>query len=314
MAARLLESLLWANRRLDLHTRVTILTRDAQAFARKAPHLAAGPALEIVSGDVRSFSFPAGEFSHVIHAATDASAKLTEENPTLMFDTIVEGTRRVLEFAESARTQRMLFLSSGAVYGAQPPGMAWMAEEFAGEPQPLDATSDAYAKGKRTAELLCALSSRAGAEIKIARCFAFVGPYMKLDAHFAIGNFILDQMRGRSIRVNGDGRAVRSYMYASDLMVWLWTILFSGRPLHPYNVGSEDAVTIRELAECVAESLEPRVEVEVLGAPGTAPPHRYVPSTARARNELGLNCEVALPEAIRRTRQWFAMMEAENPR
>ncbi len=128
---------------------------------------------------------------------------------------------------------------------------------------------------------------------------------MKLDAHFAIGNFIRDQLRGNPIRIAGDGTALRSYMYAGDLMVWLWTILFRGAPLRAYNVGSEQSVSIRELANTVAETLTPQVGVEVLGKPSSGPAQRYVPSTARARRELGLACDVPLPEAIRRTQRWF---------
>jgi dTDP-glucose 4,6-dehydratase len=127
---------------------------------------------------------------------------------------------------------------------------------------------------------------------------------MKLDAHFAIGNFIRDQISGNTIRVSGDGTALRSYMYASDLMVWLWTILFRGAPLRAYNVGSEHAVSIRELAHTVSESLLPKVDVEVLGTPEGRPAQRYVPSTARARQELGLSSQVSLPDAIRRTQNW----------
>src|SRR6185503_1836886 len=80
----LLESFLWANDRLGLNASVTVLTRDAPAFQRRAPHLAGHPALQMCRGDVRTFDFPPGTFSHVIHAATAASATLNENDPVLM--------------------------------------------------------------------------------------------------------------------------------------------------------------------------------------------------------------------------------------
>jgi len=61
-----------------------------------------------VAGDVRDFAFPAGPFTHVIHAATEASAKLDAEAPLTMFDVIVTGTRRTLDFAVQAGAGRML--------------------------------------------------------------------------------------------------------------------------------------------------------------------------------------------------------------
>jgi dTDP-glucose 4,6-dehydratase len=305
----LLESLLWANHRLQLNAQVTILTRDPEAFEQKAPHLAADSALTILGGDVRSFPFPAGKFSHVIHAATESSVELNQQQPMLMFDTISGGTRHCLDFALKAGASKFLLLSSGAVYGPQPPEVSHVVEEWSGSPDPL-CTASAYAEGKRAAELLCAMAARGTAlEPKIARCFAFAGPYMKLDAHFAIGNFIRDQLQGGPIRVAGDGTALRSYMYAGELMVWLWTILFRGTPLRAYNTGSEHAVSIRELACAVAEAFTPSVQVEVLGTPGSGPAQRYVPSTARARGELGLCCEVSLEETIRRTQRWFLNSE-----
>lgn len=305
----LLETLLFANRQLQLNAQVTILTRNPDAMRQNVPHLATDSAVEIQTGDVRDFVFPSGKFSHVIHAATESSAELNAKNPTLMFDTIVEGTRRCLQFAKAAETQKFLLLSSGAVYGTQPPEVTHVSETATSGPNPLDAGSS-YAEGKRAAELLCSLAARNTAlEPKIARCFAFAGPYMKLDAHFAIGNFIRDQMNGETIRVNGDGSALRSYMYAGDLMVWLWTILFRGAPLRAYNVGSEQAVSIRELAHAVSEALTPKVEVAILGAPQPGPAQRYVPSTARARQELGLSCDVTPRETIRKTQSWFRNTE-----
>jgi dTDP-glucose 4,6-dehydratase len=302
----LLETLLWAHDRLGLKVRATVLTRNPRTFEHKAPHLAGHPAVRMVTGDVRSFVFPVGSFSHVIHAATQSSAALNREQPKLMFDTIVEGTRRCLEFAHASGAQKFLLTSSGAVYGTQPPDMTHIAESFTGGPDPLDANS-AYAEGKRTAEMLCALAFRdSRLDTKIARCFAFAGPYMELDAHFAIGNFIRDQMQGGPIRVHGDGTPYRSYMYASDLMIWLWTILFCGTPGRAYNVGSEEAVSIGELAHTVADAFSPRVTVEIAKAPRPgATAQRYVPCTARARQELGLRSQASLQETIRRTQMWF---------
>jgi len=302
----LLESFAWANRRLNLNARAVGLSRHPEALAQKAPHLAQDPAISLHAADVRRGDFPQGGFSHVIHAATEASATLNNEAPRVMFDTIVGGTRCALQSSIASSATRFLLVSSGAVYGNQPPQLTHVSETFTGGPDPLNPAS-AYAEGKRSAELLCALAASPRMATTVARCFAFAGPYMQLDAHFAIGNFIGDRLHDRPIRVLGDGSPVRSYLYASDLMVWLWTILFRGQSCRAYNVGSEEALDIATLAREVAAALPPAVDVDIAStaAPGT-PVHRYVPSTARAREELGLRAEVPLREAIRRTHAWFS--------
>jgi dTDP-glucose 4,6-dehydratase len=302
----LLESFAWANHRLDLHAHAVGLSRNTGRLAEKAPHLAQDPAITLHAADVRHGDFPQGAFSHVIHAATEASSTLNMESPLVMFDTIVEGTRRALQFSIASSVNRFLFASSGAVYGTQPSQLTHLSESFPGGPDPLDPAS-AYAEGKRSAEMLCALAASPRLVTTVARCFAFVGPYMKLDAHFAIGNFISDRLHDRPIRIQGDGAPVRSYLYASDLMIWLWTILFQGQSRHAYNVGSEEALNIASLAHEVAAALPPRVDVNIAStATAGAPVHRYVPYTARAREELGLRAEVPLREAIRRTHAWFS--------
>lgn len=302
----LLESFAWANNRLDLGAQVTALSRHPQTLAQKAPHLAADPAVSLHAADVRDDDYPRGHFSHVIHAATEASAYLNNEAPAIMFDTIVEGTRRALQFSVASSAAKFLFVSSGAVYGNQPAHVTNVSESFDGGPDPLNRAS-AYAEGKRAAELLCALTASPRLSTTIARCFAFVGPYMPLDTHFAIGNFISDALRGGPIQVKGDGSAIRSYLYASDLAVWLWTTLFKGRSGRAYNVGSEDALNIAAVAHEVAAAVPQQIGVRIASAPQAgAPLHRYVPSTARAREELGLHADTSLREAIRRTHDWFS--------
>ena len=300
----LLESFAYANEALGLGASVVVLTRNADAFRGAQPRLADNPAIRFHGGDVKDFEFPAGPFSHIIHAAA-TSARETFENADLLrkFDTVVGGTRRVLEFAAACGARKLLYTSSGVVYGRQPAEMTHIPEEYRGAPDPTDtATLAAWGSSKRAAEFLCAYAARRhGFAVKIARCFSFAGPGLPLDIHYAIGNFLRDGMRGGPIRISGDGTPRRSYLYTADLAVWLWTILMRGESLRPYNVGSEADVSIAELAGLVAESCAGRVEVEIArqAVPG-APPDRYVPSTARARSELGLRETVDLREAIRR--------------
>lgn len=302
----LLESFIWINRKLDLRAEAVGMSRNPSALSSRAPHLLADPAIRVFAADIRDGKFPDGQFTHIIHAATEASATLNSEHPEIMFDTIVQGTRGLLQHAAKNGHCKFLLTSSGAVYGTQPPQLSHIQESFRGGPDPLEHGS-AYAEGKRAAETMCVLAAGKQIHPVIARCFAFVGPYMKLDAHFAIGNFISDSLRGVSVRVQGDGTPYRSYMYASDLMVWLWTILIKGESCRAYNVGSEEAISIAALAQTVADILPVRAEVHIAAqrTPGVLPA-RYVPCTRRTREELSLNIEVPLREAISRTYHWFA--------
>jgi len=308
----LVESFCHVNRALGLGAQATVLTRDPAGFARKCPHLANDPGLTLLAGDVRDFAFPGGEFRFVVHAATEASAKQAAEEPLEMLSTILAGTERTLKFAAQCGVRKYLLTSSGAVYGPQPPELTHVPESYAGAPNQLDPSS-VYAEGKRAAELMCVLHQRSAAargiefEAKITRCWAFCGPHLPLDAHFAIGNFIGDVLAGRPISIGGDGAPRRSYLYAADLAAWLWTMLFRGPALLPINVGSGNDVSILELAECVAATLAPSTETEIrvaqLAVPG-ALPARYVPSVERAEKLLGLRPTVSLEEAIRRTAAW----------
>lgn len=301
----LLESLLWANDHLNLDCRVTVLSRSPDVFRTKAPHLAENNSVSVIQGDIRTFEFPPGTFSHIVHAATESSAKLNFENPLQMLDTIVDGTRRTLKFAKLCGAQNFLLTSSGAIYGKQPAEMTHIPEEYNGAPDPLDPKS-AYGEGKRIAEHLCTLYADANLKPKIARCFAFVGPYLPLDIHFAIGNFIRDALNGGPIVVKGDGTPRRSYLYAADLAIWLWTILWRGESCWSYNAGSEESLSIMEVAERVAKVFSPAALVERRGIldPQKAIV-RYVPGVARAKNQLGLRTLVTIDDAIARTIEFY---------
>lgn len=298
----LVKSLVAANDRLDLGASAVVLSRNAEAFLQRNPHLHPRKGLSFIDGDVRSFDFPERKFSHVIHAATEASAKLNREDPLLMIDTIVGGTRRALDFAVHCGAHQFLNTSSGAVYGDIPARAGPVPESFMGGPD-VNNPKWAYGEGKRLSELLCAIyADKYGLVAKSARCFATIGPGLPLDTHFAIGNFIADALAGRDIVIRGDGTPVRSYIDIADLTVWLWHILVFGESKEAFNVGSEEGHSIREIAEKVRDALAPCSQIKVMS---TLLPNQlasyYVPSTAKARKDLGVSLEIPIETSIRAT-------------
>ena len=298
----LLDALVALDRTRRLGLRIVAASRDPQAFAARHPALHRAPQIEWITADVRRLFTVEGRITHVIHAATDASARLNADDPDRMYDTIVSGTRHVLDVAARASAARLLFVGSGAVYGVQPAGVSAFSEDHVVAPALRD-TGNAYAEGKRAAERLILAWQQAGhGTASIARCFAFTGPHMPFDAHFAIGNFVRDALEREALVVRGDGRPLRSYLYMGDLVVWLLTILLAGRAGRAYNVGSDDAVSIATLAQRCVASTGRAVDVVVEGRPGDA--RDYVPVIDRARDELGLAVRVPLDAAIDRTVAW----------
>jgi dTDP-glucose 4,6-dehydratase len=245
-----------------------------------------------------------------VHAATDV---VKQPTPQELFITCLEGTQRVLNLARKSKSCELLLVSSGAVYGSFPPGMTHVKESYLGGLDPFNANS-AYAESKRISEWLVAQEANDGLAVKIARVFAVVGPHLPLDKRFAVGNFLLSALLGEDIVLHGDGTAHRSYLYASDMAAWLWAILLRGQTARAYNVGSEESVSLLDLANRVSRVLTlDEVQVRTLRKPlPNAPPQHYVPATQRAQSELGLPPPISLEYALEHTARWHLNRKVSN--
>jgi nucleoside-diphosphate-sugar epimerase len=305
----LLDVLCLADDAFRLGIRIVAVSRAPQRFLAQYPAFAADPRVEWIESDVRQFA-ASGAFEFIIHAATDTSAKGGQGSSGDLFETIVDGTRRALAAAGSS-CESFLLISSGAIYGPGRVNATHFAENETGGPDP-SSIRNAYAEGKRAAEQFGAIAADAGVPVRIARCFAFVGPHMPFDSHFAIGNFIADAVGGRQIQVRSDGRPLRSYLYMSDLMRALITILIDGAIGRPYNVGSDVAITIGDLAQRV-NRVAGGCGVLIEGAPSD-PLDRYVPDMTRMHTELGFTQQVSLDAAILQTAKWRRAQQNESMR
>jgi len=300
----LLESISYANNRLNANISVTVLSRNPDAFLKKNLHWSNNPHIQFIKGDVLNFEYPSGTFDIAIHAATDVAG--VEQDYLNVFDSNVVGTRRVLDFCVKSGVKYFLLTSSGAVYGVQPSEISHMDEEYNGAPVLNDLRSG-YGEGKRAAEwLTSAYAAKHGMNVSIARVFALIGPGMPLDGPFAAGNFIRDVLNEKGIVIQGDGTALRSYLYAADMIIWLLKLLENELPVKVFNIGSEKPVSILELAKKIDEQYKFKKMIGIRQKPDlTSKPLRYIPSTKKAQQQLALVEYTDFTSSIKKTLNWY---------
>lgn len=306
----LMQALSASNDRLNLNIQITILTRNSDKALEEQPWLK-NAHVKIIEGDICNFQFPSNNYDFFIHAATAASASLNQKYPEVMANTIVDGTRNILKLASQSTRPHFLFVSSGAVLGKQPPSVLRASEYLETAPLTTDVLNT-YAEAKRMAEVYCQIyQSKKLIQLSIARCYAFVGPYLPLDQHFAAGNFIKNILERKTITLSGDGTPYRSYMYPTDLVEWLLTILTGEATGEVYNVGSDEEVQLIELAKIIdnfRDSIGISINEEGVKINDVSPPNpnrnAYVPSIEKAYRKLNLKVRVNLLEALQKTLEW----------
>lgn len=278
---------------------VDVMARHVDEFKDKYKYLL-GDCVRLHCLDITSCStLPKADY--VIHAAASTNALNYLMQPEDEKTNILAGTYNYCRLAlEYHRQSKIVFCSSGAVYGQQHPSFDFLLEDS--PLQPLESLTESkknYAAAKRDAENAFLALAHAGFSVAIARCFAFVGPYLPRDQHFAIGNFIEDGLNNRPIVVKANQPVYRSYMYADDLVIWLMTIAKSATPkIERFNVGSDEVVSLQKLARMIGEYFD--VPATIRDQTNFVP-DRYIPSIDKAKNELGLRLNYSIYETINQT-------------
>lgn len=278
-------------------TSVAVLARHASAMEQIAPELL-DDNVDLIDCDISSCNSlrPA---DYVIHAAASTDAARYLSRPKDERSNILAATTNYCQLAKQFhRDSKIVYASSGAIYGQQNPSLDALGEnDVSGAIELLDLSKQDYAAAKRDSEKAIVELGEDGLQVSIARCFAFVGPYLPRDQHFAIGNFIRDGLCGDVITVKARHEVFRSYMYADDLVIWLMTIADNADTNCPiFNVGSDEVIEIRELAQKVAKLF--KIQVVFPFSLTDAKVDRYIPSLAKAMNQLHLKLQFSLDEAL----------------
>lgn len=283
------------NNKLQLNSKMTLLTRNKTELLKKFPFTSESP-FSIVEGDVCNFEFPESKYQYIIHGATEVTNFQADQKRLEILDVSYLGTKRVIEFAKKKSTTKVLFLSSGAAYGLLPGPVKYFNEDQSFAPM-TNGRSPEYGEAKRLGELL--LFNEPAFSSVSARIFAASGPYLPVKSKFAFSNFIESCVKNEDIVISGDGKSIRSYLYAADLALWLWLLLIRGENKNIYNVGSDEDISILDLANAMKRVLGKELKINVLGDASSF--SRYVPSNLKMRNTFKIQKTVSLDESIRKS-------------
>ena len=258
--------------------------------------------LELLDADITSCdTFPKADY--VIHAAASTDARKYLENSHIEKLNIQRGTINFCKLAKIClKESKILYVSSGAVYGQQQNITHDLNENSTlMSIEDLAPNKQDYAAAKRDSEMIMQDFASAGCRVAIARCFAFIGPYLPRDQHFAIGNFISNGLLGKSIVVKADKLVYRSYLFADDLVMQLMTILSKASISCPiYNCGSENPYEIREVGKLVASYFN--VDINEIHPDDYQDKHAdyYIPNVQKISEIIGNNF-TTLEDAIELT-------------
>lgn len=284
---------------------VLALSRDPELFLHNHPEIKNAKFINWAKCDIEEKLDLDFKPDYVLHMATDVS-KIRNDHTSSSLEKIIKGTKNLLSYIQrfSEKKIKMLYLSSGAIYGLQPSDIKLISEGNQGILNPL-ASEDFYGESKRICENLCSLEMEENSNFHFcsARCFSFSGPFLPLKSNFALGNFIGSFLQEQDLEVTGSGLDKRSYLYGADMAHWLLKILIMGECGEAYNVGSDQIVTIKELAEMIV-SLNSKLKINILNKNVTSAISQYVPSIKKADVQLNLKNNFSTQYGIKRMLQF----------
>lgn len=200
---------------------------------------------------------------YIVHGASNADPINFAERPVDTLLANVLGTYELLEYGQRCGMKRLLYISSGEMYGQPDPAMSDFVETYCGPVNYLSSRS-CYPAGKRASESLCqSYISQYGLDAVIVRPCHIFGPTMLQQDSRAVSEFFRNAVSGKNIVLKSAGLLERSHCYVVDAAAAILFVLLKGDRGGAYNIADPNyQMTIRSFAEAVAKAGRTRVVYE----------------------------------------------------
>ena len=288
----ILSSIQYFNKNYNTNINVVDLSRNPKLFLSKYPFFN-DTNIKFHKGDLKNLNDISNQFDFIIHAGMDVNSSLHKKDQSLIKDEkiIID---QVIDLYNRSNSKKILYTSSGSYYGIYNSNESPPREDF--KPRP---NNNPYHSAKILSEAKIISSN---VNYSIGRCFAFIGPYLPLGANFAAGNFINNLLNNQNIHINSDGKAIRSYLYMADLMIYLFKLLCIQENTI-VNIGSDEAITISELANLISKhSTNTKVNVAKKYEGGEI--NSYFPCTEKL-TRMFQHKNISLHDSVARTVGWY---------
>jgi dTDP-glucose 4,6-dehydratase len=290
-------ALLRANALLSLNIKISIYSRHIEKTKSKFGLLPAN-SISFKFADFAVSQFPEIEkYDFYINAATPSVSTTGSEDPDNVYGSTVNSSKFILNSSDSLGGRpTVLNLSSGAIYGKS-------IKEEPENPFNLIEDKSVYAEAKRDGEVLLKRGFEKGLiKYSSPRLFAFMGPGLATDAHFAVGNFLRDALAGKEIVLQGSPFTERSYLYPTDLVSVLFELLLNPQP-EEIDIGSSLVMSMQEIADTISRLT---TGVKVTNLENSSLISSYYPSANKGRKIMPAFQRVSFEEGVSRWATWIA--------
>jgi len=302
MGSWLTAFILFLNKEYNYNVRLTLLSRNAsESHINKW-----NDKINFIDADVRNLTDLPKDINYLIHAAASPDITFHSSQPLKTYESIVNGTFNVFNAAAMVDDlQNIVHVSSGLVYGKNESGIY---DEFSFGSFNCNSINSIYTESKRMAETIAATCrNQFRLPISIVRPFTFIGPFQILQKTWAFNSIVREALLNNEIRILGDGKIKRGYMYGSDMAAWLLSILANPVMDNVFNIGSSTVTSLSDVASLVSSSLPGKPEIKYSNFTTNLQNNNdFIANTDRVKKTYGLKEQISLEIAIATTLNWYS--------
>lgn len=308
----IIRALCHIKKHLAIDIKIVAAVRDEETAKNMYKSRLKSSYFELYVNDINNSIKYKKNVDYIIHAASPTNSRYFVENPADVFNSVVLGTKNVLEFAKEKNVESMVYLSSMEVYGDINDPDKILKEEDLGNIDIANPRSS-YPMGKRAAETLCMeYAMQYGLPVKVARLAQVIGANVEYNDSRVYAQFARSVVEKKDIVLKTQGNTISSQCYITDVISAVFTLLLNGKDREIYNVANENStIAIKDIAKMLCDKY-PDLNLKFdISDTNMYPKETYWNLDASKIKKLGWDAEVSLEESYNRLIDSFYCQKVE---